>query len=357
MKKLFLILSLFVLFFVVSCENSTNTKNDDEVLDETVDEIMDEVVDEVVDEVDEEVNDEDEREEFDPENPGYAVEFFFMDMAMMGQPTAMIAGYVMKTAREDLKEEEEVDTALDTCVFGESIPSVPECETNEDCAPEQECVPDYDDSGNPKPGTEHCATPNRETLDIGPIVISGFEAGPQTFLFEPNDAVYKLDGQGDGSVDPALITYDVEYLLSAENPTPDDLNPFTGSYKMPIALQLTSHETVTGQMGDAIVIDTTQPVKFEWTGNGGNGYVEITLTAAESISSTVSVSCKVIDDGEFEIPQEFTSQMVFGSGPMVSMMSMLIMTRHAEGSMAGESITSGSFFAEQMIMMNVTPPQ
>ena len=357
-KKLALILSLSVLFLAVSCENSTNTgKDDNEVADEAVDEIVDEAVDETADEVDEEVDDADESKEFNPEDPGYTVDFFFVDMAMMGQPTAMIAGYVMKTAREDLDEEDVVDTALDTCVFGESIPSVPECETNEDCAPEQVCVPDYDDSGNPEPGTEHCETPDRESLDIGPIVISGFAAGPQTFLFEPNDAVYKLNGEGDGSVDPALITYDVEYLLSAENPTPEDLDPFTGSYKMPIALQLTSHETVAGQMGDAIVIDSAQPVKFQWTGNDGNGYVEINLTAAANVNSVVSVSCKVIDDGEFEIPQEFTSQMIFGTGQLAAMMNMLIMTRHAEGPMAGESISKGTFSAEQMIMINVTPPQ
>lgn len=356
MKKLAFILSLAVLFFAVSCENSTNTnKNDNEVSDEAIDEKVDEAVDDVVDE---EVADEDVQEEgFNPEDPGYTVEFFFIDMAMMGNPMTMISGYVMKTAREDLDEEEVVDTTLDTCVFGESMPSVPECDSDEDCAPEQKCVPDYDDSGNPEPGTEHCATPDRESLDIGSIVISGFEAGPQTFLFEPNDSVYKLDGQGDGSVPPELITYDVDYMLNAENPTPVDLDPFSGTFRMPPALNLTSHEVVQGQMGAAIVLDTTKPVKFEWTGNGGDGYVEISITAAKSLNEQVSVTCKAIDDGEFEIPQGITSQLFFGSGPMVSMMNMLVMTRHAEGSMSGESISSGSFFAEQMIMMNVTPPQ
>lgn len=354
MKNLFLVLSLTVFFFA-ACENSTNTKkNDNEVVDETVDETIDEIVDEVVDE---EVVDEDVVEGFNPEDPGYTVEFFFMDMAMMGQPTAMIAGYVMKTAREDLKEEKVADTAFDTCVFGESIPSVPECQSDADCAPEQKCVPDVDQDGNPEPGTEHCETPDRESLDIGPIVITGFAAGPQTFLFEPNDAVYKLDGQGDGSVDPALITYDVDYVLNADNPTPADLDPFTGTYRMSRALKLTSHETVAGQMGDAIVIDTTKPLKFEWTGNDGNGYVEISITAAANMNEQVSVTCKAIDDGEFEVPAGIASQLVFGTGQFAAMMNMLIMTRHAEGPMSGDSISSGVFSAEQMIMMNVVPPQ
>jgi len=354
LKKLLLILSISVLIFGVSCENSTNTKkNDNEIVDETLDE---EVADETVDEV-EEVQDDDVVEGFNPEDPGYTVDFIFLDSAMMGNPMVAIMGYVMKAAREDLDKEDVVDTALDTCVFGESIPSVPECESDADCAPEQKCVPDYDDSGNPEPGTEHCATPDRESLDIGPIIVSGFSSGPQTFLFEPNDAVYKLDGQGDGSVDPALMTYDVEYSLSAENPTPEDLDPFNATYKMPVALKLTSHETVAGQMGDAIIIDTTKPVKFEWTGNGGEGYVEINITAAANMNEQVSVSCKVIDDGEFEIPAGITSQLVFGTGQFAAMMNMLIMTRHAEGPMAGESITTGTLSAEQMIMMNVTPPQ
>jgi len=358
-KKLTFILSLAVLFFAVSCENSTNTGNaDNEIVDETVDETVDEAVDEIVDEVDEEVADEDVEKEFDPEDPGYTVEFFFVNMAMMGQPTEMISGIVMKTAREDLDEEEVVDTTLDTCVFGDSMPSEPECATNEDCAPEQECVPDYDDSGNPIENTEHCATPGRESLDVGPVVISGFESGPQTFLFEPNDSVYKLNGEGDGSVPAGLTTYGIEYTLNAENPTPEDLDPFSGTLNMPPSLELTSHEIVSGgTMGSAIVIDTSKPLKFEWTDNGGNGYVDITITAAENVNEQVSVTCRAIDDGEFEVPEGIVSQLVFGTGQFASMMSMLIMTRHAEGSMSGGSISSGSFFAEQMVMINVIPPQ
>lgn len=358
MKKLVLIMSFFVFFLSVSCENSINAdKNDNEIPDEVVDDVVSDDVADEADEADEEINDADEGEVFNPEDPGYTVDFFFIDMAMMNQPQAVIIGTVMKAAREDLDVDETVDTALDTCIMGEAMPRVPECASDEDCAPEQRCVPEYNDSGSPIENSEHCATPDRETLDVGPIVVSGFADGPQTFLFEPNDAVYKLDGQGDGSVDPALMTYGVDYTLSAENPTPEDLAPFSGTYKMPPALELLSYETVPGQMGDAIVVDTSGPVKFEWTGNGGNGYVEINITAATSFTEQVSISCKAIDDGEFEIPAELASQLVFGSGPMISMMNMLIMTRHAEGSLVGESITAGTIKADQMIMMNVAPPQ
>ena len=240
-------------------------------------------------------------------------------------------------------------------LIGESIPSEPECESDADCASEQKCVPEKDHNGNPKLGTEHCETPDRERLDVGPIVISGFASGPQTFLFESNDAVYKLNGSGDGSVDPGLITYDVNYTLNAQNPTPSDLDSFTGSYRTPVALELTSHETVQGTMGDAIIIDTTQPVKFEWTGNGGTGFVEINLTAASSISDQISVVCKVVDDGEFEIPQNFTSQMVFGTDSNVAMMNMLTMKRVSKGTIIGSDVSSGFFRSEQIIIFNVTP--
>jgi hypothetical protein len=175
-KKIIFVMTLFAVFMFVSCENSTNTAKDNEpVLDE--EEVADEQVDETVDEtVDEVVVDENEvPDEFDPSNPGYTVEFFFADINMMGSPTAMIAGYVMKTAREDLDEEYEGPTyMIDTCVLGEEPPREPECESDADCAPEQKCVPDYDDQGNPEPNTEHCATPDRESLDVGPIKIKGF---------------------------------------------------------------------------------------------------------------------------------------------------------------------------------------
>lgn len=361
MKKygiVFIVLSF--LLFAVSCDNSTNQKgdvepvNDDEVTDETADETSDETVDEAVD-IDEEVSD-----EFDPEDPGYSVNFNFVDINMMGSPQAMIVGYVMKTAREDLEETYEGPTyMLDTCVVGEEAPGEPECTSKEDCAPEQECVPDYDDQGNPVPNSEHCATPGRESLDVGPIKIKGFESGEQTFLYEPNDQVYKLNGEGDGSVDPALITYDVDYTLNAEDPTPEDLDPFTATFHMQKKFELTSHTlTDDGSGFPFIVIDMAQPLSFTWTQNDPvNGFVEMTVTAMKDMNTTVSVSCTVVDDGEFTIPAEFASNLVFGTGMIAQMGSMLSMTRKVKSPMTGETITTGSISSDQLFLVNVRPAQ
>lgn len=358
MKKLSLIFVVLSFFLFVSCDISTNKKGDlensidDEVPDEADDETADEVVDEVV-EIDNEVPD-----EFNPEDPGYFVEFIFADMNTMGSPMAMIAGYIMKAAREDLEETYDGPTyMLDTCVVGEEAPGEPECTSKEDCAPEQECVPDYDDQGNPEPNTEHCATPGRESLDVGPIKIKGFGSGEQIFKFEPNDAVYKLNGEGDGSVDPTLITYDVDYTLNAEDPTPEDLDPFSAGFHMQKKFDLTSHEIVPSDQGfPYIEIDMTQPLSFSWTANDAiNGFVEFTVTAMLNTSTSVSVSCTVVDDGEFTIPAEFAANLQFGTGMFAQMGSILSMTRKVKAPMTGETITAGSISSEQIFLVNVRP--
>jgi hypothetical protein len=358
-KKITFITIVCAVFIFAACENSTNTAKDneptvdeEEVTDEQPDETVDETVDEVVDE--NEVPD-----EFDPSNPGYTVEFFFADMNMMGTPTAIIGGYVMKTAREDLDEEYEGPTyMIDTCVLGEEPPREPECQSKDDCAPEQECVPDYDDSGNPKPGTEHCATPGRESLDVGPIKIKGFASGEQTFLYEPNDQIYKLNGEGDGSVDSSLITYNQKYELYAEDPTPEDLTPFNGEFFLGNKLELTSHTVVSDGGGMPFIeLDMTQPLTFKWTGNEGEGYLEMTITAMLNFETTVSVSCTVADDGEFTIPAEYASQLQFGTGMMAQMGSIFSITRKSKSPFSGDTISYGKFGSDQILFTNVRPKQ
>lgn len=360
MKKTGLVFIILSFFLFTACDNSTNQKGDAELMtdDETEDEATDAAADEIADEVsdiDNEVSD-----EFNPEDPGYSVEFFFADMNTMGSPMAMIAGYIMKTAREDLEETYEGPTyMLDTCVIGEEAPGEPECTSKEDCAPEQECVPDTDRDGKPVPNSEHCETPGRESLDVGPIKIKGFESGEQTFLYEPNDQVYKLNGEGDGSVDPALITYDVDYTLTAEDPTPEDLNPFTATFHMQKKFDLTSHTIVPSDQGfPYIEVDMTQPLSFSWTENDPvNGYVELTVTAMKDVNNTVSVSCTVVDDGEFTIPAEFATNLQFGTGMLAQMGSMLSMTRKVKSPMTGDTISAGSISSEQIFLVNVRPAQ
>ena len=304
----------------------------------------------------------DPQDNFDPEHPGWTVEFNIVDTEMMQQGQSMAIGYFMKTAREDLEPETEDDTALDTCVIGESAPRVPKCADDTDCAPEQQCVPETDSNGNKIENSEHCETPDRDSFDVGPVMISGFNGGPYPFMFEPGDKVYKLNGAGDGSIDRSIIAYGVDYTISGENMLPDDLTSISATFTMPPALALIEPAaTESGMMGAAVAIDTTKPLTFKWESNGGNGYIDITITAAQSMMSVVSVSCRVRDDGEFTVPENFTSELVFGGGgddmmsQMLAMMNMITMNRHSEAPITGEGISSGKVTSEQFVMVNVVP--
>jgi hypothetical protein len=351
--KKFAFILMLVFVVVVSCENTTNEKveiDNDNVIEDDSKETPDES-EEVEETPDEEGADED---DYNPENPGYTVEFFFLDIAMMGEPSSMIIGYVMETAREDLKEEAEVvSQPINTCVMGESAPRVPECHSDADCAPEQRCLPEERD-GQPIENSERCVTPDRDSLDVGPIVISGFAAGPQTFLYEQGDQVYKLNGQGDGSVDPSLVTYSTDYQLYAENPTPENLDPFSGEFYLGARLELTSHAVVQGDMMPAIELKLNEPMTFTWTPSGMYGTVELTINAMANFN-TVSISCLVEDNGEFTIPHELASQLVFGEGMMDMMGNMLTITRNSEAYISGDSISSGKIGSEQILLVNIKP--
>lgn len=357
MKKTWLVLILACIFMLSSCGDSKSPSKVEEPDNEPA-----ETADADAEETpDAEVPEPTEKEEFDPEHPGYTVEFNIIDVDMMGQGQSMAIGYFMKTAREDLEEGAAEDVTLDTCVMGESSPRVPSCTSKEDCAPEQECVPEYND-GQPIENSEHCETPNRASLDVGPVMISGFNGGPYPFAYEPGDQVYKLNGTGDGSIDRSIIAYNTEYEISADSLIPDDLKSLSAKFTMPPALALIEPAMVEGGMfGAAVEVDNTKPLTFKWESNGGKGYIDITITAAQSLANVVSVTCKVRDDGEFTVPDEFTSQLVFGGGgddmmsQMLQMMNMITMDRHSEAPITGEGISSGRVTSEQLVMANVIP--
>lgn len=360
MKKIWLVLTIVCVFVLSSCGDSkTPTKVDepDNEPEETADADSAEETPDA--EVPEEPTD---NKEFDPENPGYTVEFNIIDIEMMGQGQSMAIGYFMKTAREDLEEDEAEDVTLDTCTFGESSPRVPKCTSNADCAPEQECVLETDSNGQTIENSEHCATPNRASLDVGPVMISGFNGGPYRFAYEPGDQVYKLNGTGDGSIDRSIIAYNTEYEIAADDLIPEDLKSLSAKFTMPPALSLIEPAMVEGGMfGAAVEVDNTKPLVFKWESNGGKGYIDITIMAAQSLANTVSVTCKVKDDGEFAVPEEFTSQLVFGGGgdgmmdQMLGMMNMITMDRHSEAPITGNGISSGRVSSEQLVMISVVP--
>ena len=356
MKKFLLVLMSVCVFMLSSCGDGKSPKKVEEP-DDSQSETND--ADSTEDEPAQ--PDTDPQDGFDTENPGWTVEFNIIDLEMMGQGQSMAVGYFMRTAREDLEENEVEDVTLDTCVIGESSPRVPSCTSKADCAPEQECVPEYN-NGQPIENSEHCETPNRASIDVGPVQIAGFNDGPYTFAFEPGDQLYKINGTGDGSIDRSIIAYDAEYTISATDLIPDDLKSLSAKFTMPPALSLIEPAMIEGGMfGAAVEVDNTKPLVFKWESNGGKGYIDITIMAAQALTNVVSVTCKVKDDGEFTVPEEFTSQLVFGGGgdgmmdQMLGMMNMITMDRHSEAPITGDGISSGRVSSEQLVMISVVP--
>lgn len=282
---------------------------------------------------------------------GYNVFFQVMTMFTFGQPMAMSFGAIMKTAREELEPgEEETPLPVDTCEFstGETETPTPECTSDEDCAPEQKCLPDTDNNGNPIAGTESCKTPGRASLDRGPVVIAGFIGDPVTFLYEPNDQVYKKDGTGDGQIDIALLGFGLDYTLTAEGQ--DDLQSFTGTVHMPPSLELTYPELKPGSGSmpfPAAEIDPAEDVLVQWADPNPGEELDLTLTGQSG-----SVVCRVADDGEFIIPAELVSQITFGTG-FYAVANNIILNRKVAGTIEGASVTVGAFNAEEMITVMV----
>ena len=342
------------MFLFLACDNSTKTAREADIVsdadtsedvDITVpDDMLDETADESADEAFDATPDED-ASGFDPTNPGYNIFFQIMTMEIFGQVNAMAFGVIMKTAREDLEPTDETGLELDTCVFesGTETPT-PECSSKEDCAPEQECVAETDRNGKPIPGSEHCETPNRESLDRGPVTITGFVGGPAAFLYEPNDKVYKLNGTGDGSISLDMLAFNTDYTLSGEGQ--DDLAPFSAAVRFPPSLALVSPEPQTGGAlpFPSVTIDPSQDLTIIWEeANPGNA-LDLTITGQEG-----SIVCRVKDDGEFTVSADLLSQVTFGTG-FYAMANNLMLDRRFTRPMTGASVTAGSFNTEEMII-------
>ena len=365
MKK-FLFVAMLVFVFAacgdgdgvqkVNNENTANNKSDEEVPEQSEENNSEE-------QGNNEANPgSDPQGSFDPENPGYFVEFIIIDINMANQPQTMATGYFMKGAREDLNPQAGVDkSTLDTCTFGESIENVPQCTSKADCAPEQDCVPEYDNnSGQAIANSEHCETPNRESLDVGPIMVSGFNGGPYQFAYEPGDKVYKLNGTGDGSIPAEMIAYGVDYTISGENMLPDDLNSLSATFTMPPSFVISEpvpQPNASGGFGDIINVTPGEPLTLKWAGNNGQGYIDVNFMVMKSIMEQVAITCRMVDDGEFTVPAEFTSEMRLSAidssnplGEMFGMMNMITVNRHVEARITGSGITAGTFSAEQMVL-------
>lgn len=341
---------LIVSAFLVSCSNSESKTEADVIANDNAIAETDDftAVDEdtvVPDSTEAEIADNDAVSGFNPDNPGYNI-FFQIMLIDFVQPSAMSFGTIMKAAREDLNPSDTANKPpLDTCVFETTQTQTPTCTKKEDCAPEQECVPSYDNNNKPIAGSEHCETPGRVSLDMGPMTVTGFTTSPQTFAFEPNDKVYKLNGTGDGSIDIALLAFGAEYTVTF--PGKDDLGAFTGTATFQPKFALTFPPTTLNQFQmPVITTDKTQDLVIKWDGSNPGKTMDFTMAGKNG-----SVVCNVSDDGEFTVPKDLFSQLELGTG-MEAFGNMITISRKDSQKITGENVTAGAFGVEQLITLN-----
>jgi hypothetical protein len=295
-------------------------------------------------------------DEFDPDDPGIHLFLSLGSILMMSQPVEMAIGGFLPTAREDFDEVpagEEIP--LDTCRVYEEVAATPTCEDASDCAPEQECVPDYDDGGAPIPGTEHCATP-REPLDLGPFTVEGFATGSIEMSYNAGQSgAYTAPGT-DGTLPAGTLVFDTTYTFHGDGSAEHDLGPFTGEIYVAPALELVSPPMVELPMGGMFGIEANpaEELALEWTGENADGELFISLAGGSASGDGGSIECRVSDDGEFTIPAEMVEAAQLGD---IAFLNMLTIDRRATGTASGDGLTFRAIDAIQTSLINVIKAQ
>jgi len=287
---------------------------------------------------------------FDPERPGISMSFTVGAALLMGQPTTFAAGAFMATAREDLEPPPSKPLVpLETCEVSETT-YTPSCKGPQDCAPEQQCVPETDMNGAAIPNSEHCATP-RSPIDVGPFTVSGFASGPKTMAYNAQqNGAYTTPG-GDGTVPHADVAFDTTYTFEGEGDSAQGLGPFSGSVRLAPELVLTSPPQVQTQMGvPAIEASVTQDLTLVWSGSDPGAEVTITLAGGSFNGESHSVVCRTADAGGFTIPAAMVQAAQLGD---MAFLNMLTIERPTSGSVTGDGITHHDIGTIQTAVINV----
>lgn len=285
--------------------------------------------------------------EFDPDNPGLSVNMMLISMSIMGQDMVIAAGAVHTSVREYFNAPPEALLPVDTCVLG-TEEQVSQCSSSADCAPEQECVPEKDNDGNPVPQSEHCETPV-ELLDVGEILVSGFADGDKSFSYNMSQSgTYTENGQGEGQIDAGALAYDTVYQLEGAGSSNLGLGAFSGELRVPPALTLTSPAITQNEFGMSIVtVNPAQPLMLRWNGSQ-NPANTFTLTLAGTDNT---LRCRLADDGEFEISSELLGQL--GLNTMLAMLNNLSIDYTIKGTIEGSGITTSDFSFQQVINISI----
>lgn len=285
--------------------------------------------------------------EFDPDDPGIHLSLTLGAVHMMGQPIELAAGVVFPTAREDFDVEDADEIPLDTCVVTDNT-QVAECAGPDDCAPEQQCVPEYDNDGAPVAGSEHCETP-RDPLDGGPITLS---SGSSTLAlaYNPGQSGGYTTAGGDGSLPEGTLEFGTTYDVSGEGSADLGLGPITGSIPLPEQLVLTSPAmTDVGWGMQGLVIDPTADLSLTWTGTA-SGPLTLTLSGGSMTGDSGGITCRVQDDGEFTISADLVSGVPLGD---MAMLNTLTLDRASEGEATADGLTIDRLDTKQTLLIFV----
>jgi hypothetical protein len=278
---------------------------------------------------------------------------FFFDLGavlLMGQTVGMAAGGFWPTAREDFDPARDPEVPLGTCVTDPPQPG-PTCTTKDDCAPEQDCVADTNNNGQPIAGTEHCET-SRTLMDIGPFTIDGFASGTIEFAYNAGQSgAYTSANPGDGQVPPEELVYDGEYTITGAGDPAQGIGPFTGTLRLPPALALTA--PVPGPVGSmgltGIHVSVSADLVLEWSGADPDLVIKITLTGGNQQTGK-SVVCRLQDTGTLTIPAAQVAEAGLGN---MALTNMLEMRREVPGTASGEGLTFTRVTALQAMTYNV----
>jgi len=367
MKKLLLILLLSLIFFACNSEESDSEspvvdsekdadivekiEQDTQLVDADSEPVVEETPDEDIsttlpDETESDYFPDEEVEDivFNPDDPGYTVEFYINSVLALSQATNATNGFIMKTVREETDKKEKKMPPFGTCIFEENKGDQPECESDADCAPEQKCVVD-EINGMEMPDSEKCKTPDRAGLNEGPVTISGFTVGDVVMKWAATDGVHKINGQGDGQIAKTMLNFDHEYSLKGDGG--ENIGAFTGSVTFPPDFRLTSHELVDTQTGKAVELDITKDIVIQWSDSAPGNPIQIAMTANNG-----QVWCYVEDTGTLTIKLEDINKLEIGDGFFGGMSNMITFLRNRKGKITGENITIGKFVADQEFVYN-----
>lgn len=279
--------------------------------------------------------------------------YFFFDLGpaqLMGQTIALAAGGFMPAAREDFESPREPEIPLGTCVTDPAAPP-PGCTTKADCAPEQDCVADTNNNGQPIAGTEHCETP-RSPVDVGPFTVDGFTSGTLEFNYNAGQSgAYTTADPGDGQVPPDELVYDTDYTISGAGDSTKGLGAFSGTVHLPPALALTSPAVgPVGSMGlTGIHVSVSADLVLEWSGADPDLVIKVTLTGGNQQSGK-SIVCRIQDTGTLTIPQAQVAEAGLGN---MALTNMLELRREVPGMASGEGLTATRITALQAMTYNV----